>query len=89
MTTVTVPLTETIAEGQTFISYSMKKKLQTGERVNIARALGALVGKPIATGVVTRRMRDDARSVLRPTSAGKRKKNVWRDYYEIEVKEIF
>lgn len=89
MTTITIPMTTTICEGQTFYTPCFSKKLRVGETVHIARAVGPFIGRPIARGVCIQRGQDDPKSPVTPTKTGKRRKNAWRSYYQIQVQEIF
>lgn len=89
MTTICIPMTETIKEGQEFVTPCFSTKLKLGQEVKITRVVGTRIGKPIATGEVTALLKDDPKAPVTPTKTGKRRANVWRNYFQIKVKEIF
>lgn len=85
MKTIVIPATETIYEGQEFITTS--EVLQEGETVQVARGYNGTQGNPIATAKVVMNMsRDPKAPVTRRTATTKA--SPWRFLWKIKIERI-
>lgn len=85
MTTILIPATETIHEGQELITYS--NVLKEGEICEVARSYKGITGNSIATAEVIMNMKNDPDAPISRRTATT-KDTAWRFLWKIKIVRI-